>query len=89
MSRVSMLAAVLIASTGLVTAQQVFRAGVDLVHFGVVVTDRSGAPILGLTPDDFEIVEEGKPAQIFAEPQHRLTRDLMAARLPDVGMAPA
>ena len=64
MSRVSMLAAVLIASTGLVTAQQVFRAGVDLVHFGVVVTDRSGAPILGLTPDDFEIVEEGKPQAI-------------------------
>ena len=64
MSRVGMLAAVLIASTGLVTAQQVFRAGVDLVHFGVVVTDRSGAPILGLTPDDFEIVEEGKPQAI-------------------------
>ena len=31
------------------------------------------------------IVEEGRPEQIFAEPQHRLTRDLMAARLPDVG----
>lgn len=64
MSRVSMLAAVLIASTGLVTGQQVFRAGVDLVHFGVVVTDRNGAPILGLTPEDFEILEEGKPQAI-------------------------
>ena len=31
------------------------------------------------------VVEEGQPAQIFAQPQHRLTRDLMAARLPDVG----
>ena len=30
------------------------------------------------------IVEEGKPAQIFAEPQHRLTRELMAARLPEI-----
>ena len=32
-----------------------------------------------------KIVEEGKPAEIFARPQHRLTRDLMAARLPEVG----
>jgi len=31
------------------------------------------------------IVEEGKPAQIFAHPQHRLTRDLVGARLPDIG----
>ena len=31
------------------------------------------------------IVEEGKPAQIFGAPQHRLTRDLMAARLPEIG----
>ncbi|MEO9299049.1 ABC transporter ATP-binding protein [Devosia alba] len=32
-----------------------------------------------------QIVEEGVPAQIFAKPQHRLTRDLVAARLPEVG----
>ena len=31
------------------------------------------------------IVEEGKPHEIFAHPQHKLTRDLMAARLPEVG----
>jgi len=30
------------------------------------------------------IVEEGKPADLFANPQHALTRALMAARLPDV-----
>ncbi|AKR54311.1 hypothetical protein XM25_00515 [Devosia sp. H5989] len=30
------------------------------------------------------IVEEGRPAEIFAHPQHRLTRELLAARLPDV-----
>ena len=30
------------------------------------------------------IVEEGRPDQIFADPQHRLTRDLMAARLPEI-----
>jgi Ca-activated chloride channel homolog len=45
-------------------ADQVFRTGVDLVHFGVVVTDKQGAPITGLTEADFEIVEGGKPQTI-------------------------
>ena len=31
------------------------------------------------------IIEEGKPAQIFTDPQHRLTRELVGARLPDIG----
>jgi peptide/nickel transport system ATP-binding protein len=31
-----------------------------------------------------KIVEEGAPAKLFAQPQHRLTRALMAARLPDI-----
>ena len=44
--------------------QPVFRSGVDLVHFSVVVTDKEGTPITGLTADDFEIVEEGKPQKI-------------------------
>ncbi|MCS6759761.1 MAG: ATP-binding cassette domain-containing protein [Candidatus Devosia euplotis] len=35
------------------------------------------------------IIEEGKPAQIFAQPQHRLTRDLAAARLSEVTPAGA
>ena len=44
--------------------QPVFRAGVDLVHFTVVATDKSGAPVTGLTIDDFEVIEEGKPQKI-------------------------
>jgi Ca-activated chloride channel homolog len=60
MSRVSMAAAVVMVSTALPSAQQVFRSGVDLVHFGVVVTDKSGAPILNLSEADFEILEDGK-----------------------------
>jgi len=60
MSRVSMAAAILMASTALPSGQQVFRSGVDLVHFGVVVTDKGGAPILNLTEADFEILEDGK-----------------------------
>ncbi|MET3926576.1 ABC transporter ATP-binding protein [Devosia sp. 2618] len=38
-----------------------------------------------LVMDAGKIVEEGKPEQIFANPHHRLTRDLVSARLPDIG----
>ncbi|HXW05919.1 MAG TPA: VWA domain-containing protein [Vicinamibacterales bacterium] len=41
-------------------AQQPFRAGVDLVHFAVVVTDKQGTPVTGLSVEDFEVLEEGK-----------------------------
>jgi Ca-activated chloride channel family protein len=40
-------------------AQQRFKSGVDLVHFSVVVTDKQGTPISGLTKEDFQVVEEG------------------------------
>ena len=45
-------------------AQQRFKASVDLVQFSVVLTDKQGTPITGLKPEDFEIVEEGKPQTI-------------------------
>jgi VWFA-related protein len=62
-------AAVAVLATVSVPAQQTFRTGVDLVHFAVVVTDKHGAPITGLTPDDFELLEDGKRQTItyFAE----------------------
>ena len=41
-----------------------FRADVDLVNFGVTVTDRRGTFITDLTAADFEIVEEGRPQRI-------------------------
>ena len=40
--------------------QPVFKAGVDLVHFSIVVTDKNGTPITGLTAEDFELEEGGK-----------------------------
>ena len=43
-------------------AQQPFRTQVDLVHFSVIVTDKQGAPITGLTADDFELIEDGQAA---------------------------
>jgi len=63
-----MVAVILVASAGLLRGQQVFRGGVDLVHFGVVVTDKSGTPILGLKAEDFEIIEDGarQSLKVFA-----------------------
>ena len=54
----------LISAAAVVGAQQTFRTAVDLVHFGVVVTDKQGTPITGLTADDFEVKEAGKPQTI-------------------------
>jgi Ca-activated chloride channel family protein len=53
-------AALLVAAGTVPLLAQTFRARVDLVHFPVVVTDKEGSPITGLTRDDFEIVEMGK-----------------------------
>lgn len=50
-----------VAATAAVAAQQTFRVGIEVIHFGVVVTDKQGAPITGLTSADFEIIEEGRP----------------------------
>lgn len=47
-----------------VAGQQRFKASIDLVQFSVILTDKQGAPITGLTQDDFEILEEGKPQAI-------------------------
>jgi Ca-activated chloride channel family protein len=52
------------AATTLGAGQKTFRTEVNLVHFAVVVTDKAGAPITGLTADDFEITEAGKPQTI-------------------------
>ena len=38
-----------------------FRAGVDLVTFGVTAVDRKGNLITDLTKDDFVVIEDGKP----------------------------
>ena len=62
--RAALLTNAVTSAAALASAQQTFRTQVDLVHFGVVVTDKQGAPISGLTLDDFEIKEAGKPQTI-------------------------
>jgi VWFA-related protein len=60
MRRTAVFLAILVAAAGIVpTGQQIFRTGVDLVHFGVVVTDKHGVPVQGLKAEDFQVTEEG------------------------------
>jgi Ca-activated chloride channel homolog len=44
--------------------QPVFRAGVDLTTFAATITDRKGNIVTGLSRDDFEVIEDGKPQTI-------------------------
>src|SRR5689334_12888960 len=43
-----------------------FRSNVNLILVDVVVRDRSGAVVKGLTEDDFQILEDNKPQQIVS-----------------------
>jgi Ca-activated chloride channel homolog len=47
-------------TTPTIAQQPTFKAGVDLVHFGVSVIDKQGKPVTGLKPEDFQIIENGK-----------------------------
>ncbi|MBM3819193.1 MAG: VWA domain-containing protein [Acidimicrobiia bacterium] len=61
MGRAGILAALIVLSVaGMGGQQPTFRAGVELVNFGVTVTDRRGNFLNDLTAADFEIVEEGQ-----------------------------
>ena len=42
----------------------VFRTGVTLVQIDAFVTDAQGNPVKGLTADDFEVLEAGKPRPV-------------------------
>ena len=44
--------------------QPIFRAGINFVRVDVIVTDKNGNPVDNLKPEDFELVEEGKPQKI-------------------------
>lgn len=65
------IAATAVLGAGLTAAAQQprFRAGIDLVHLPVVVTARGGALVRGLTIEDFQVFEDGKPQRVsyFAE----------------------
>jgi VWFA-related protein len=66
--RCSVAAAIVLAGTIVAGAQQrpVFRSGRDAISVDVIVRDRSGAVVRGLTAADFEIREDGQPQQIVS-----------------------
>jgi VWFA-related protein len=47
-------------------AQPTFRTGINLVDVDVVVSDKDGRPVRGLTRDDFEVLEDGKRVTVEA-----------------------
>jgi Ca-activated chloride channel homolog len=59
---VSLVSFVLIVGTS--GQDQAFRSRVDLVNVGVTVTDRKGNLVADLTPDDFEVYEDGRKQTI-------------------------
>jgi len=58
------IALALVSPVVLVGQQPVFRSGTQLVHVDVVVRDSKGEAVKGLTQNDFEVLEDGKPEQI-------------------------
>ncbi len=42
----------------------VFRAGINFVRVDVIVSDKNGNPVGDLKPEDFEVIEQGKPQAI-------------------------
>jgi Ca-activated chloride channel family protein len=59
------LAVVLVAAAVTTAAQQpTFRAGVDLVTFGVTVLDKKGNLVTDLSQEDFIVVEDGAPQTV-------------------------
>ena len=59
------------------------------VGITVTVTDRSGAPVRGLTPDDFAVTEDGNPVALgdFGVEGERVDRPLSVAVLLDLSQS--
>jgi VWFA-related protein len=68
------------------------KIDVSVVNVDVTVTDRRGQPVTGLTRDDFEILEEGKPQPIsnfYAVDPAQTKTDARAERAVEVTPPPS
>src|SRR5688572_9506458 len=70
-----------------------FRGGTDLVRVDVTVIDRRGDPVTSLTPDDFELWDNGQPQAItsfkFVEANGRAADDDVSLAIRHAGHAAA
>jgi VWFA-related protein len=82
----SLWAAVLTAAQSLPPRQQppTFRANAELVEIDVVVVDKAGEPVHGLTRDDFVVRDRRKPQPVetFTEVRRALERTTEPVRAP-------
>jgi VWFA-related protein len=78
-------AVVALGSVGALPALQVqapvFRSGVALVQVDVMVVDKTGKPVHGLTKDDFELFDKGKRQEISVLAESHVERPQAARRL--------
>ncbi|MFI4942852.1 MAG: VWA domain-containing protein [Burkholderiales bacterium] len=58
----------------------VFEVGVDIVAVDVSVVDAQGKPLVGLAPEDFEVLVDGKPRNVVST--EYLGRELEAPQRP-------
>lgn len=59
-----------------------FRGRVDLVPVAVTVTDRDGVPVVGLSADAFEVLEDGRPQTVSFFSRGDVSQDETAPRPP-------
>jgi len=83
------LALTLVAGPSSPAQTPVFGTAVELVRVDVVVLDKDGRPVTGLTKDDFTVEEEGRPQAItsFEPVVVRSARPLLADEPPRLGAA--
>ena len=88
-------AALLVVAVGVMTATrppalaeqqrpQVFRSGLSLVSVDVIVRDKSGAVVRGLTAADFEVREDGKTQDISSFSFEEVTTKALAVETTDL-----
>ncbi len=59
--------------------RKVFRSGLNLVSVDVIVRDKTGAVVRGLTAADFEVREDGRPQEVSSFTFEEVTSKAVAA----------
>ncbi|HVR40479.1 MAG TPA: VWA domain-containing protein [Thermoanaerobaculia bacterium] len=87
MRRIAVLVAVVLCTLGAAAQETFFSESIEVrvLNVDVIVTDKKGAPVTGLTKDDFEVLENGTAREITNFSEFRATP---AAAAPNATQAP-